>query len=370
MGIVAKYKFDGSVYTDLIPEFNAEFSDYTITDVGNIIKNISWLSGYQISIYTGEYYENPNCHSSDFINVYFQGLMCASNQPVDVFWYDENKNYIGGLLWDNNTLENNPSTLMKCPENARYVKLSQYANRSDLIVTAGEIIRTIESDSLPRLMRFGVNEVIVKGRADSLLSILDINVTNLNTCYRMFNICHNLTYVNPSIYWDLKNVSTVSGMFLGCHSLKTLDLSKFDLNPVSMSYMFQNCNALEEINLGSIKFNNVTGASRCFGYLTKLKRIDLSNAVFKNLTSTDGMFTNLPLLKDIGMIYCDQSTINKVASLLPTDHNITIWVGEDDILQYDQYDHITYKTQKVQDTVHLNSPLLKGDTIEVIDGKT
>ena len=32
MGIVAKYKYDGSVYADLIPEFNAEFTDYTITD--------------------------------------------------------------------------------------------------------------------------------------------------------------------------------------------------------------------------------------------------------------------------------------------------------------------------------------------------
>ena len=32
MGIVAKYKFDGSVYADLLPEFNEEFTDYIITD--------------------------------------------------------------------------------------------------------------------------------------------------------------------------------------------------------------------------------------------------------------------------------------------------------------------------------------------------
>ena len=32
MGIVAKYKFNQTVYADFIPEFNSEFTDYTITD--------------------------------------------------------------------------------------------------------------------------------------------------------------------------------------------------------------------------------------------------------------------------------------------------------------------------------------------------
>ena len=39
MGVICKYKYDSSIYADLIPEFNSEYSGYTITDEieGNII---------------------------------------------------------------------------------------------------------------------------------------------------------------------------------------------------------------------------------------------------------------------------------------------------------------------------------------------
>ena len=32
MSIIAKYKFDQTIYENFIPEFNSEFTDYTITD--------------------------------------------------------------------------------------------------------------------------------------------------------------------------------------------------------------------------------------------------------------------------------------------------------------------------------------------------
>ena len=32
MGVIAKYKFDQTIYENFIPEFNSEFTDYTITD--------------------------------------------------------------------------------------------------------------------------------------------------------------------------------------------------------------------------------------------------------------------------------------------------------------------------------------------------
>ena len=30
--IIAKYKFNSTLYADLVPEFNAEFTNYTVTD--------------------------------------------------------------------------------------------------------------------------------------------------------------------------------------------------------------------------------------------------------------------------------------------------------------------------------------------------
>ena len=299
MGIVAKYKYDGSVYADLIPEFNAEFINYTITDEveGNII------------------------------------------------------------------------------------------------------IRTIESESLPTLMRFGRvwvdGETVADNRTDSLLEVLDMNtsgltiihsmfrynknltsiicewdINNVTIMYNMFAYCKNLTSLDVS-NWDVSNVTNMSGMFYGCNKLTSLDVSNWNTSKVNdMIEMFANCANLTSLDVSNWDTSKVTNMAWMFAYCTKLTSLDVSNFDTSNVANIDNIFTRTPLLKDIGMIYCDKDTINKVASLLPTDHNITIWVESDDILQYDQYDHITYRTQKVQDTVHLNSPLLKGDTIEIIDGKT
>ena len=35
MAIIAKYKFNSSLYADYIPEFNEEFTGYTKTDINN-----------------------------------------------------------------------------------------------------------------------------------------------------------------------------------------------------------------------------------------------------------------------------------------------------------------------------------------------
>ena len=45
MGVIAKYKFDSSVYADFLPVFNKEFIGYTVEDIDNgdntIIRTIS-----------------------------------------------------------------------------------------------------------------------------------------------------------------------------------------------------------------------------------------------------------------------------------------------------------------------------------------
>ena len=226
MSIIAKYKFDSSIYADLIPEFNSEFTSdlYTITD------------------------------------------------EVD----SENSNYI---------------------------------------------IRTIESDSLPTLMRFGRawvdGETDTDNRTDSLLEVLDMNTSGLTSCDSMFRYCNKLTTLDLSNF-DTSNVTTMNGMFNNCKNLTSLDVSNFDTS---------------------------------------------------NVTDTTSMFTNTPRLADIGVLYCDQSTINKIASLLPTDIIQTIWVEDVDIKDLTPVEGIEFKQYAKNTEVMLTSPLLEGDKIEVIDGK-
>ena len=236
----------------------------------------------------------------------------------------------------------------------------------------GVVTRKIEHVELPTLMRFGqvyVDGEIVNNQSKSLLQVLDMNISKLTTFNSMFRHCISL--VGVACVWDIHpSANNMNNMFQYCYSLSELDMSNCNVSKVNLMFaMFNHCYKLHNLDLSRWDMRNVSNMSMMFNNCQNLSRLDISNLDTSNKL-TDTMLNNTLILTDIGMIYCDKDTINKVASLLPNNVHRTIWVESDDILQYDQYDHITYKTQKVQDTVHLNSPLLMGDTIEVIDGKT
>ena len=251
MSIIAKYKFDSSIYADLIPEFNAEFTSdlYTVTD------------------------------------------------EVD----SENSNHI---------------------------------------------IRTIESDSLPTLMRFGselTNDEYVEGDELSLLEVYDIDTRGLTSGYRMFKYCTNLTKINCN--WNTSNVTDMFAMFNQCHNLTTLDVSNFDTsNVTTMQSMFYNCQSLTTLdvskwdtskvtnmeamfannNLTSLDLSNfdiviVTNIKNMFAYDYKLANLNLSNwNINENVQSITGLFNSNINLNSVIMNNSDYNSVNKIIAQLPT----------------------------------------------------
>ena len=277
MSIIAKYKFDSSVYADLIPEFNTEFTSdlYTVTD------------------------------------------------EVD----SENSNYI---------------------------------------------IRTIESESLPTLMRFG--RVYVEGetstddRTDSLLEVLDINTSGLTSCSNMFRYNKNLTSINCE--WDTSKVTSMYNMFTRCQSLTSLDVSNFNTsNVIVMGYMFSNCENLTSLDVSNWNTSKVTTMASMFNSCNNLTSLDLSNFDTSNVIDMADMFANTSLLTDIGMLYCDQSTVNKIASVLPTDTTQTIWVEDVDVKDLTPVEGVEFKQYAKNTEIMLTSPLLEGDKLIIKDGK-
>ena len=331
MSIIAKYKFDSSIYADLLPEFNAEFT-------------------------------------SDKYN--------TTDEEVD-----------------------------------------------------GIITRTIESDELPTLMRFGrawvSGESTTNSRTDSLLEVLDMDTSGLTDCSSMFRYCTNLTSI--ACNWDTSKVINMNSMFTDCQSLTSLDVSNWDTSNVTiMGYMFYNCNkltsldvsnwntsnvtnmsnmfdcclslteihgvsnwnasnvtnmcatfgkceSLTELNLSGWDTSSVTNADNLFGQCFSLATLDISNFKFSTNCNINKIFNenigNIPLT-DIGMLYCDQSTINKIASALPTDITQTIWVEDVDAKDLTPVEGVEFKQYAKNTEIMLTSPLLEGDKIEVIDGKT
>ena len=76
------------------------------------------------------------------------------------------------------------------------------------------------------------------------------NCHDLTTTYTMFFLMDKLTTINNIEYLHTENVTDMGGMFWGCSSLETLDLSHFDTGKVTgngMVGMFNGCSSLETI---------------------------------------------------------------------------------------------------------------------------
>ena len=92
--------------------------------------------------------------------------------------------------------------------------------------------------------------------------------------------------------------------------------------------------------------------------------IDISNWTINEINNSINTFKDTSLT-DIGMVNCDIESINIVGKVATA----TLWINED--VKVDGYTGTAplkiYKEDKVE--IKLNSPLLEGDTIEVVDGK-
>ena len=213
MSIIAKYKFNKSIYENLIPEFNEGYTGYTISDeVHTLITEQDMLTGY-INLPTGlekpeELTNFPDAMISDFFNVTPNTIYGISY--LHVIWYDVNKNYISHLEWS----EKAPEVVIS-PENAAYVRICRrLAKRKDAYF--GYVIRTIECDTLPTLMRFGSDvgqdsDYQSDNRVESLLEINALNTDNLTSCIRMFKFCKNLKNVSCDI--NIRNITTLHDIF-------------------------------------------------------------------------------------------------------------------------------------------------------------
>ena len=189
MGVIAKYKFNQEVYADFIPEFNSEFTDYTITD------------------------------------------------EID---------------------------------------------------TDGYTIRTIESDSLPTLMRFGATTQT--DREKSLLQVYECNTENVTNMNSMFNNCSSLTSLDVSNF-NIENITSMNSMFANCSSLISLDVSNFNTgNITNMNGIFNNCSSLTFLDLSNFNTENVTDMSWMFYNCSSLISLDVSNFNTENVTTMMNMF--------------------------------------------------------------------------------
>ena len=197
---------------------------------------------------------------------------------------------------------------------------------TDKTDTDGMTIRTIESDSLPTLMRFGANAQT--DREKSLLEVYECDTSNITNMYEMFRNCSSLTSLNVSNF-NTEKVTNMGWMFSNCSSLTSLDLSNFNTqNVANMTSMFTDCSSLTFLDVSNFNTEKVTDAGWAF------------RDCFESM--------------DIGAIYCNSSTINKISDSIST--NTTVWYQDANLSDLTQLDNITYKKYK-STTLSLNEPI-------------
>ena len=103
------------------------------------------------------------------------------------------------------------------------------------------------------------------------------DVRNVTSMYGMFNYCRNLTELNiPN--WDVSNVTDMNGMFYVCKNLTELNIDNWDVSKVTdMRFMFYECNNLTKLNIDNWDVRNVTDMVGMFSVCENLTELNIDN---------------------------------------------------------------------------------------------
>ena len=356
MSIIAKYKFDKTIYADLLPEFNAEFTSdkYNTTDeeVDGIITRTIESDELPTLMRFGRVWVEGESSVDNRTDSLLEVLTMNTSGLTDchsMFRYNANLTSID-CEWDTSNVTRISNMFAYC------------TNLTSLDVSNFNTSKVADMSS----MFYGCTNL-------TSLDVSNFNTSNVTDMNNMFYNCNNLTSLDVSNF-DTSNVTNMNNLFDCCLSLTEIHgISNWDTsNVTNMVATFGKCESLIELNLSGWDISSVTNADNLFGQCFSLVTLDISNFKFSTNCIITNIFNenlgNIPLA-DIGMLYCDQSTINKIASLLPTDHNITIWVEDVDIKDLTPVEGVEFKQYAKDTEIMLTSPLLEGDKLVVKDGK-
>lgn len=118
--------------------------------------------------------------------------------------------------------------------------------------------------------------------------------------YGWFYGMENLTTINGLNNLNTSEVTNMTGMFLKCKKLTSLDLSGFKTDKVThMANMFMECEELVSINLGGFSTKNAENLGNMFLGCHKLQEIDLSGFDTSKAQNMKSMFYNCKSLTSL-----------------------------------------------------------------------
>ena len=147
-----------------------------------------------------------------------------------------------------------------------------------------------------------------------------VNVTNMSG---MFLGCYKLTSLDVS-HFNTANVTDMSDMFVDCTSLTSLDVSNFNTaNVTNMSWMFTNCENLTSLDVSHFNTSNVTDMSGMFSYRLGIKNLDLSHFNTANVTDMSEMFEKNVILTNLNISNFDTTNVTNMSCMFTYCFSLT-----------------------------------------------
>lgn len=150
------------------------------------------------------------------------------------------------------------------------------------------------------------------------LDLSGFQTGNTTSMAGMFQYCNSLESLDLTSF-DTSQVEDMSSMFEGCESLSELDVSSFDTgNTMLMTYMFEGCSSLQLLELKNFNTARVADMDYMFTECTELQFLDLSSFRTMNVQYMNGMFSQCEKLQRLDLSGFD------------TRKNVSIAIDEDD----------------------------------------
>lgn len=153
---------------------------------------------------------------------------------------------------------------------------------------------------------YSVGSFLHYREGSALAPIIPINATS---CFKMFEVCRNLTTLDSSRF-NTKNIVDMGCMFLDCENFITLDLSGFNTSKVTeMRSMFEHCTALLYLDLSRFDTSKVTDMNSMFYRCSNATFIDVANFDTSNVIDMSNMFAYCKSLIKLNLCKFDTSNV-------------------------------------------------------------
>lgn len=167
------------------------------------------------------------------------------------------------------------------------------------------------------------DESVIAWVTDGVLYVAADGIITLNrSAVGMFSSFINVTAIEFNNNIDTSQVTDMQDMFLGCWSLRSVDLSCFNTSNVTfMSSMFGST-SLEQLDISMFDTANVTSLAGMFANCEDLQSLDVSNFNTAKVESMSSMFANCYALSDINLSGMNTENVTDMNGLFYRCHNL------------------------------------------------